>query len=139
MKSQTLIAVLAVIMALSAWGFAFSDATDDFKLTKELFKPLIIGIQAVPAQAKVEGWSLAGGYNTFTMRYDNITATVHNTGPDVSVNVDVELFNVNRTTIAWGEKQVNLFSNSTFHVNIPLQWIEDKTILDYAGGLVTIS
>jgi len=140
MKLQSLIVVLAIVMALSAWGFAFSDATDDFKVTKELFKPLLVGIQAVPREVKLEGWDLMGGYDVYTMRYENVTVIAHNVGTtEVSARVNVQLFNVNNTIIASGEKQTNIYANTTLHINVPLQWTENKTIVDYAGGLVTIS
>jgi len=140
MKLQTLVTIFAVLMAFSAVGFAFSDATDDYTVTKELFKPLLVGIQATPAEAKLESWSLAGGYDVSTMRYENVTVTIRNIGTvDVSASVNVQLFNVNSTIIASGQMQANIYANTTFHVNVPLQWIENRTIVDYAGGLVTVS
>jgi len=105
MKLQTLVTIFAVLMAFSAVGFAFSDATDDYTVTKELFKPLLVGIQATP----------------------------------VSASVNIQLFNVNSTVIASGQNQVNIYANSTLHVNVPLEWTENKTIVNYAGGLVTVS
>jgi len=140
MKLQTLVTIFAVLMAFSAVGFAFSDATDDYTVTKELFKPLLVGIQATPVEVKLESWSLIGGYDVHTMRYENVTVIIRNTGiTDVSASVNIQLFNVNSTVIASGQNQVNIYANSTLHVNVPLEWTENKTIVNYAGGLVTVS
>lgn len=139
-KLRLLIDVFAILMAFWIVGFAISDAADDYKVTKELFKPLLVGIQAVPSEVKLEGWDLVGGYHVNTMRYENVTVTIRNVGTtEVSARVNVQLFNVNNTVIASGEKQANIYANTTFHVNVPLQWTENKTIVDYAGGLVTVS
>jgi len=101
---------------------------------------LLVGIQAVPGEVKIEEWDLAGGFNVHTLRYENVTVTAHNAGTsEVTATITVQLWNATNTVIASGEKQMVIYAESTFHVNIPLVWIENKTYIDFVNGRVMVS
>lgn len=98
---------------------------------------------ATPKELKVEIIDFWAGYNPKTNRYDNVTFGIQNVGEseEVSATITIQLYDVNNTIIASGEKELpsTLKVNTNFNVNVELSWVKNATLTDYAKGRIIIS
>lgn len=122
-----------ILMVSSMFVYTVSSAM----LNYSLIKPYVVGLAVENSQLTVE--SVQFTYEPASNRYSDCTVQVYNIyTSSLTGTVYVYLQDPEGSNIASGQSAITVNPGSTNTVNVPLNWIANKTVVDVAGGRIVI-